>query len=122
MTTVSSIARDLVLTLDRRARRRVGELDSLRHRFGVGRPTSRKETDAIAQAESILALPGADAVLQPAFGEHLDRAFGPGCRVDRDEAVVKGWPSGVASNQAVLLECTAQYCDDLDSVVIIDLG
>jgi transcriptional regulator with XRE-family HTH domain len=30
------IARDLVLTLDRRARRRVWELDSLRNRFGVG--------------------------------------------------------------------------------------
>ncbi len=30
------IARDLVVTLDRRARRRVWELDSLRHRFGVG--------------------------------------------------------------------------------------
>jgi hypothetical protein len=36
------IARDLVLTLDRRARRRVWELDSLRHRFGIGgqRPRS----------------------------------------------------------------------------------
>jgi transcriptional regulator with XRE-family HTH domain len=30
------IARDLVLTMDRRARRRVWELDSLRNRFGVG--------------------------------------------------------------------------------------
>ncbi|HEY3894975.1 MAG TPA: helix-turn-helix transcriptional regulator [Pseudonocardiaceae bacterium] len=30
------IARDLVLTLDRRARRRVWELESLRNRFGVG--------------------------------------------------------------------------------------
>ncbi|MGH4012215.1 MAG: helix-turn-helix domain-containing protein [Pseudonocardiaceae bacterium] len=30
------IARDLVLTLDRRARRRVWELDSLRNRFGIG--------------------------------------------------------------------------------------
>jgi hypothetical protein len=30
------IARDLVLTLGRRARRRVWELDSLRNRFGVG--------------------------------------------------------------------------------------
>jgi transcriptional regulator with XRE-family HTH domain len=30
------IARDLVLALDRRARRRVWELDSLRNRFGVG--------------------------------------------------------------------------------------
>jgi transcriptional regulator with XRE-family HTH domain len=30
------MARDLVLTLDRRARRRVWELDSLRNRFGVG--------------------------------------------------------------------------------------
>lgn len=30
------IARDLVLTLDRRARRRVWELDSLRNRFGTG--------------------------------------------------------------------------------------
>jgi hypothetical protein len=30
------IARDLVLTLDRRVRRRVWELDSLRNRFGVG--------------------------------------------------------------------------------------
>jgi hypothetical protein len=29
------IARDLVLTLDRRARRRVWELDSLRHRFSM---------------------------------------------------------------------------------------
>jgi hypothetical protein len=29
------IARDLVLTLDRRARRRVWELDSLRNRFGI---------------------------------------------------------------------------------------
>jgi transcriptional regulator with XRE-family HTH domain len=35
------IARDLVLTLDRRARRRVWELDSLRNRFGVGAPASR---------------------------------------------------------------------------------
>jgi hypothetical protein len=32
------IARDLVVTLDRRAPRRVWELDSLRRRFGVGRP------------------------------------------------------------------------------------
>jgi transcriptional regulator with XRE-family HTH domain len=31
------IARDLVLILDRRAKRQVWELDSLRHRFGVGR-------------------------------------------------------------------------------------
>lgn len=31
------IARDLVLTLDRRARRRERELDSLRNRFGIGR-------------------------------------------------------------------------------------
>lgn len=30
------IARDLVLALDRRARRRVWELDSLRNRFGIG--------------------------------------------------------------------------------------
>jgi hypothetical protein len=30
------IARDLVVTLDRRARRRVWELDSLRRRFGIG--------------------------------------------------------------------------------------
>ncbi|HET9118694.1 MAG TPA: helix-turn-helix transcriptional regulator [Pseudonocardiaceae bacterium] len=30
------IARDLVLSLDRRARRRVWELDSLRNRFGIG--------------------------------------------------------------------------------------
>ncbi len=30
------IGRDLVLTLDRRARRRVWELDSLRNRFGIG--------------------------------------------------------------------------------------
>lgn len=30
------IARDLVLTLDRRAKHRVWELDSLRNRFGVG--------------------------------------------------------------------------------------
>jgi membrane protein len=30
------IARDLVVTLDRRARRRVWELDSLRNRFGIG--------------------------------------------------------------------------------------
>lgn len=30
------IARELVLTLDRRARRRVWELDSLRNRFGIG--------------------------------------------------------------------------------------
>lgn len=36
-----SIARDLVLTLDRRARHRVWELDSLRNRFGVGRPALR---------------------------------------------------------------------------------
>jgi transcriptional regulator with XRE-family HTH domain len=35
------IARDLVLTLDRRARRRVWELDSLRNRFGVGAQHSR---------------------------------------------------------------------------------
>ena len=31
------IARDLVLTLDRRAKRRVWELDSLRKRFGIGK-------------------------------------------------------------------------------------
>lgn len=31
------IARDLVLTLDRRAKRRVWELDSLRNRFGIGK-------------------------------------------------------------------------------------
>ncbi|PZS28971.1 MAG: hypothetical protein DLM61_13795, partial [Pseudonocardiales bacterium] len=30
------IVRDLVLTLDRRAKRRVWELDSLRNRFGIG--------------------------------------------------------------------------------------
>ncbi|MGH3829382.1 MAG: hypothetical protein ACRDRS_02860 [Pseudonocardiaceae bacterium] len=30
------VARELVLTLDRRARRRVWELDSLRNRFGIG--------------------------------------------------------------------------------------
>jgi hypothetical protein len=35
------IARDLVLTLDRRARRRVWELDSLRNRFGIGAQRSR---------------------------------------------------------------------------------
>jgi hypothetical protein len=35
------MARDLVLTLDRRARRRMWELDSLRNRFGVGDPRSR---------------------------------------------------------------------------------
>jgi hypothetical protein len=35
------IARDLVLTLDRRARRRVWELDSLRNRFGVGAQRAR---------------------------------------------------------------------------------
>jgi transcriptional regulator with XRE-family HTH domain len=35
------IARDLVVILGRRARRQVWELDSLRNRFGVGRPTSR---------------------------------------------------------------------------------
>ncbi|MGH3789084.1 MAG: helix-turn-helix domain-containing protein [Pseudonocardiaceae bacterium] len=35
------IARDLVLMLDRRARRRVWELDSLRNRFGIGGQGSR---------------------------------------------------------------------------------
>jgi transcriptional regulator with XRE-family HTH domain len=35
------MARDLVLTLDRRARRRVWELDSLRNRFGVGGQRAR---------------------------------------------------------------------------------
>lgn len=35
------IARDLVLTLDRRARRRVWELDSLRNRFGIEGPRPR---------------------------------------------------------------------------------
>lgn len=35
------IARDLVLILERRAQRRVWELDSLRNRFGLGRPVSR---------------------------------------------------------------------------------
>jgi hypothetical protein len=30
------IARDLVLTLDRRAKRQAWELDSLRNRFGIG--------------------------------------------------------------------------------------
>ena len=34
------MARDLVLTLDRRAKRRVWELDSLRNRFGIGGPRS----------------------------------------------------------------------------------
>ncbi len=34
------IARDLVLILDRRAKRQVWELDSLRNRFGVGRPVN----------------------------------------------------------------------------------
>jgi transcriptional regulator with XRE-family HTH domain len=38
------IARDLVLTLDRRARRRVWELDSLRNRFGIGRPVAQNVT------------------------------------------------------------------------------
>jgi hypothetical protein len=36
------IARDLVLTLDRRARHRVWELDSLRNRFGVDGQGSRR--------------------------------------------------------------------------------
>ncbi|MCA1673852.1 MAG: hypothetical protein LC799_17165 [Actinobacteria bacterium] len=31
------LARDLVITLDRRAPRRAGELDSLRNRFGIGK-------------------------------------------------------------------------------------
>lgn len=35
------MARDLVVTLDRRARRRVWELDSLRHRFGIGHQGQR---------------------------------------------------------------------------------
>jgi hypothetical protein len=35
------LAGDLVLDLDRRARRRVWELDSLRNRFGVSVPGSR---------------------------------------------------------------------------------
>ncbi len=35
------IARDLVLVLDRRARRQVWELDSLRNRFGIGQVQSR---------------------------------------------------------------------------------
>jgi transcriptional regulator with XRE-family HTH domain len=35
------IARDLVITLDRRARRQVWELDSLRNRFGIGAQRSR---------------------------------------------------------------------------------
>lgn len=35
------IARDLVVTLDRRAHRRAWELDSLRNRFGVGAPGLR---------------------------------------------------------------------------------
>jgi transcriptional regulator with XRE-family HTH domain len=34
------IARDLLLTLDQRAQRRTWELDSLRHRFGIGGPVS----------------------------------------------------------------------------------
>ncbi len=33
---MTPIARDLALTLDRRARRRVRELDGLRNRFDVG--------------------------------------------------------------------------------------
>lgn len=36
------LARELFTDLDRRARRRVWELDSLRNRFGVGGPISRK--------------------------------------------------------------------------------
>jgi hypothetical protein len=35
------IARDLVIVLDRRARRSVWELDSLRNRFGLGGQGSR---------------------------------------------------------------------------------
>ncbi len=36
------IARDLVIDLDRRARRRVWELDSLCNRFGLGGPGSQR--------------------------------------------------------------------------------
>jgi hypothetical protein len=39
------IARDLVITLDRRARRQVWELDSLRNRFGVGGQGPRSVND-----------------------------------------------------------------------------
>jgi hypothetical protein len=37
------LARELVLTLDHRARHRVWELDSLRNRFGIGSHGSRNE-------------------------------------------------------------------------------
>jgi hypothetical protein len=37
------LARELVLTLDRRARRRVWELDSLRNRFGIGDARSSRD-------------------------------------------------------------------------------
>lgn len=41
-TRMHPIARDLVIDLDRRARRRTWELDSLCNRFGVGRPGSQR--------------------------------------------------------------------------------
>jgi hypothetical protein len=41
--TADRIARELVLTLDRRARRRVWELDSLRNRFGIGDARSSRD-------------------------------------------------------------------------------
>jgi hypothetical protein len=47
------LARDLVLTLDRRARRRVWELDSLRNCFGVGGQGPRSvEISSIFTAQS----------------------------------------------------------------------
>ncbi len=49
-----TIARDLVVTLDRRARHRPWELDSLCHRFGLGRRVSTVETASVDLTE----LPG----------------------------------------------------------------
>ena len=39
---MNPIARDLVIDLDRRARRRAWELDSLCNRFGLGKPRSQR--------------------------------------------------------------------------------
>jgi hypothetical protein len=64
-----------------------------------------------------------DAVMQSAsVGKHLDRAFGTGCWVYGDEAVVKRWPFGVVRDEVLLLECLAHCCDDLAGFMVVYLS
>lgn len=61
-----------------------------------------------------------DAVMQPSsVGKHFDRAFGTGCWVYGDEAVVKRWPFAVVRDEVLLLECVAQCGDDLAGFMVV---